>query len=65
MLKCPKCGNTEVFMCDVQGTAKYDQTHDSFVEIGDFDFPDDSGCVFCIKCGYNAERSEFEAEEYE
>lgn len=65
MLKCPICGNTEIFMCNAQGTAMYDQTHDSFVEIDDFDFPDGGGCVFCLKCGYETERSEFEVEEHE
>lgn len=65
MLKCPKCGNTKSFMCDIKGIGMYDQEHDSFVEVGDFDFPENGGSMSCRECGYDAERSEFEVEDEE
>lgn len=62
MLKCPKCGNTKSFMCDIEGIGMCDQEHDSFVEVGNFDFTANGGSVSCRGCGYDAERYEFEVE---
>lgn len=65
MLKCPECGNTKSFMCDIKGVGKYDQDADWFIEVGEVGFPEDGGGVSCLKCGRSAERSEFEVEEEE
>lgn len=62
MLKCPKCGNEKSFRVDVRAVADYDQTNDTFGEIDDADFLDDSGGCYCKKCGYDAPIECFECE---
>lgn len=53
-LKCPVCGNMEKFVCDIIGMAHYDQTTDSFTEVGDFDINTEHGYVCCLKCKHQA-----------
>lgn len=62
-LKCPECGNEKKFVCDIVGTADYDQETDSLESIGDNRFNYENGYVACCQCRYQADYKEFEIEE--
>ena len=62
MFKCPVCGNTEEFMCDVVGVAKYNQNEDAIGAVDAVDFNFKNGYCCCLKCTHQAAFEYFEEE---
>lgn len=63
MFKCPVCGNTKTFVCDVVGVAKYDQETDSIGEVDAVDFNFENGYCCCLKCKHQGPFDVFDNQE--
>lgn len=62
MFKCPVCGNTKKFICDVVGVAKYDQDLDSIGEVDAVDFNFENGHCCCLECKHQAPIDSFDSD---
>ena len=61
--KCPVCGNTKKFICDVVGVARYDAESNRFSDIDDLDLNSEDGCARCLECKHQAPIDVFDSGE--
>lgn len=58
-MKCPECGNEEVFLVAISATAMYDAKNDILYNYGDIKI-DDRELITCCKCNHIGRMDEFE-----
>ncbi|MBR4315908.1 MAG: hypothetical protein IKP65_02915 [Alphaproteobacteria bacterium] len=61
-MKCPKCGNKQMFLVAISATAKYDAENDDLYNYDDV-MIDDRELVTCCECDYIGNYDEFEVED--
>ena len=64
MFKCPVCGNTKKFICDVVGVSVYDSESDLFSGVDAIELNSENGyCCCCLECKHQAPIDSFDSEE--
>lgn len=61
-MKCPKCGNTKMFLVAVSSTASYDAENDDLYDLED-SVIDDRETATCAVCDHAGPYEEFEPKE--
>lgn len=63
MFKCPVCGNTKKFICDVVGVAGYDAESNVFSDVDAVELNSENGYCCCLECKHQAPIDSFDSEE--